>query len=163
MAVAFAVENTLGKLSKWLRILGFDTISDSGDHGLEFFRSAPPGRVLLTRTRSVKKQIRSDRLLFIQSNDYRQQLIEVIRNLEIRFEDIRPFTRCVDCNQIIESVEKRLIRGKVPDHVYDSHEEFQRCGRCGKVFWPGSHASRVMERIRQLFDSERQTVDENAQ
>ena len=156
MTVAFAVENTMGKLSKWLRILGFDTIFDSGAAGLEFFRSASPGRVLLTRTGRVEKQLRSERLLFIQSDECRQQLIEVIRHLGIQLEDIRPFTRCVDCNHVIEPVEKPSICNQVPDFVYESHEEFQRCPRCRKVFWPGSHTSRVTERIRQLFDDGKQ-------
>ena len=155
MTVAFAAENTLGKLAKWLRILGFDTIFDSGAGGLEFFRSASSERVLLTRTGSVQKHLRSDRLLFIRSNEPRRQLIEVIRQLNIRPSDIQPFTRCIECNQRIETVQKRRIRDKVPDFVYESHEDFRQCPRCRKVFWPGSHASRVMERIRQLFDDRR--------
>ncbi|KPJ77691.1 MAG: hypothetical protein AMJ54_06815 [Deltaproteobacteria bacterium SG8_13] len=153
MTVAFAVENTLGKLAKWLRILGFDATFDAGAGGLEFFRSASPHRVLLTRTASVEKQLRSGRMLFIHSNEPRQQLIEVLRNLEIRPEDVRPFTRCVACNRRIESVEKPSVRDKVPDFVYESHEQFRQCPCCGKIFWSGSHASRVMQRVRQLFDA----------
>ena len=160
MNVSFAVENTLGKLAKWLRILGFDTIFDSGAGGWDFFRSAAHDRVLLTRTLSVAKQFRSMRLLLIQSNEPRQQLVEVIRNLEIRLEDVRPFTRCVECNQVIESVEKRLVRDSVPDFVYENHDNFQQCPRCRKVFWPGSHADRVMQRIRQLFDAAQRPSDE---
>ena len=160
MAVAFAVENTLGKLAKWLRILGFDTLCDSGADGVAFFRCAPAGRLLLTRTRSVKKQIRSDRLIFIQANDPRQQLVEVIRSVPIRAEDIRPFTRCIACNRQIESVEKGEIRNQVPDFVYQSHENFQQCPQCRKVYWPGSHASRVTDRIRQLFDDAGQPAGE---
>jgi uncharacterized protein with PIN domain len=152
MTVTFAAENTLGKLAKWLRILGFDTLYDSGAGGAAFFRSVPEGRVLLTRTVGVEKQLRSDRLLFIQSDDFRRQLGEVIRQLEIRPEDLRPFTRCIECNQIIESVEKPLIRHRVPDFVYESHEHFQQCPRCRKVFWSGSHTNRVLDCIRQLFD-----------
>ena len=162
MAVAFAAENTLGGLAKWLRILGFDTLFDSGAGGLEFFRTASSDRVLLTRTSGVEKHLRSDRLLFIRSNEPWQQLIEVIRRLEIRMADIQPFTRCLECNQRIEAVQKRRIRDKVPDFVYETHENFQQCPRCRKVFWPGSHASRVMERIQQLFDAGRKPSDEIA-
>ena len=151
MSVAFAVESTLGKLAKWLRILGFDTICDSGNCGREFFRSASSDRVLLTRTRDVEKQFRSERLLLIRSNEPRQQLVEVIRSLEIRPEDVHPFTRCVACNQLIKSVDKSRVRDAVPDFVYEMHDSFRQCPRCRKVFWPGSHTSRVMQRIRQLF------------
>ena len=160
MAMAFAAENTLGKLAKWLRILGFDTLFDSGAGGLEFFRTVSPDRLLLTRTGSVGIHLRSDRLLFIRANEPRQQLIEVIRRLDIGLADIAPFTRCVECNQRIEAVQKRRIRDKVPDFVYESHENFQQCPRCRKIFWQGSHANRVMEHIRQLFDAVRQPPDE---
>lgn len=160
MTYSFAVENTMGKLTKWLRILGFDTIFDSGARGVEFFRSASPDRVLLTRTGRVEKELRSDRLIFVQADDCRQQLLEVIRCLEIQPEDIRPFTRCIECNDIIESVEKPSVRDMVPDYVYGSHEHFRRCPRCGKVFWPGSHADRAMDRIRRLFDAAAHGSDE---
>jgi uncharacterized protein with PIN domain len=156
MSVAFAVESTLGKLAKWLRILGFDTTFDAGICGREFFRSASSDRVLLTRTRDVQKQFRSERLLLIRSNEPRQQLVEVIRGLEIRPEDVRPFTRCVACNQLIKSVEKRRVRDAVPDFVYEMHDNFRQCPRCRKVFWAGSHANRVMQRIRQLFAAAQQ-------
>ena len=160
MSVTFAVENTLGKLAKWLRILGFDTIFDRGICGREFFRSASPDRVLLTRTRKVKKRYRSERLLMIQANEPRQQLLEVIRSLDIRPEDVRPFTRCVACNQLIVSVEKSRVRDSVPDFVYENHDRFRQCPRCHKVFWSGSHASRVTQRIGQLFDAARQPTGE---
>lgn len=160
MTVAFAVENTLGKLAKWLRILGFDTIFDSAAAGLEFFRSASADRVLLTRTAGVQKQIRSDRLLFIQSDDPRQQLVEVIRRLKIQPQDVRPFTRCVQCNQVIESVDKGSVCDRVPDFVYESHEHFQHCPRCRRIFWSGSHTSRAMQHIRQLFELAQQPSDD---
>ena len=160
MTVAFAAENTLGKLSKWLRILGFDTICSSGGQQLDFFLAASSERVLLTRTRSMARQIRSDRLLFVRSDEPRQQLMEVIRNLHIQPEDVRPFTRCVDCNHPIEPVEKRLIRNQVPDFVYEVHEQFQRCRQCRKVFWPGSHTTRALEVIRGLFDAAVPNTDE---
>ena len=153
MTVTFAVENTLGKLAKWLRILGFDTMFDSGAGGLEYFRSVSAERVLLTRTRRVINQIRSDRVLFIHSDEPWQQLIEVIGSLGLQPGDVRPFTRCVDCNRVIEAVEKRSVCHRVPDFIYESHEHFQHCPRCRKVFWSGSHTSRVRQRIRHLFDT----------
>ena len=161
MSVTFAVENTLGKLAKWLRILGFDTLFDHGICGREFFRSASSDRVLLTRTRNVEKQFRSERLLLIRSNEPRQQLLEVIRSLDIRPDDVLPFTRCVACNQRIISVEKSRVRDTVPDFVYENHDRFRQCPRCHKVFWAGSHASRVMQRIRQLFDTAQQPSGES--
>lgn len=152
MAVSFAVENTLGKLAKWLRILGFDAIFDAGAGGPDFFRRAARGRVLLTRNRSMQDQVPSERLMLIRSDHPAQQLIEVIRHLNIAFEDVRPLTRCIECNQLIDTVQKATIRDIVPDFVYETHEEFRQCPRCRKVFWPGSHASRVAAQIRQLFE-----------
>jgi uncharacterized protein with PIN domain len=159
MKISFAAEKTLGKLSKWLRILGFDALYDPEVNGEVFFDNVQGGRILLTRTRRVQAKHGSSRLIFIRANDPFDQLCEVINALGLKFEDTRPFSRCIECNVPIEPVEKESIRNRVPDYVWDTQENFQQCGRCRKIFWPGSHAQRSMQRIQRLFESgEREDV-----
>jgi len=153
MQILFAAEKTLGKLSKWLRILGFDALYDPEINGGEFFDQVRAGRILLTRTRRVQEKHGSSRLIFIHANDPFDQLREVIGALGLKFEDTRPFSRCIECNIPIEPIEKESVRNRVPDYVWDTQENFQQCGHCCKIFWPGSHTRRSMERIRRLFDS----------
>jgi uncharacterized protein with PIN domain len=152
MKISFAAEKTLGKLSKWLRILGFDALYDPEVNGGEFFDNVQAGRILLTRTRRVQEKHGSSRLIFIQANDPFDQLREVITALNLKFEDIRPFSRCIACNVPIEPVEKKSVRNRVPDYVWDTQENFQQCARCRKIYWPGSHTQRSMGRIQRLFE-----------
>jgi len=163
MKISFAAEKTLGKLSKWLRILGFDALYDPEVNGGEFIDNVQAGRILLTRTRRVQEKHGSSSLIFIRANDPFDQLREVINALGLKFEDTRPFSRCIECNVSIEPIEKESVRNRVPDYVWDTQENFQQCGRCRKIFWPGSHTQRSMERIRRLFESGvGEKVDKNA-
>ena len=151
MTARFTVEKTLGKLAKWLRILGFDACSEPcGSIGSN--ARAVSGRILLTRTRRRCRELQGRPFVFIHSNDPIDQLKEVICGLDLAPRDIRPFSRCLLCNQTTEPVSKDAVRHLVPDFVWESHERFCRCRRCRKIYWSGSHTERGMARIAALFE-----------
>jgi uncharacterized protein with PIN domain len=151
MTSTFAVEKTLGKLTKWLRLIGFDVIYEGDIGAADNAAYASANRILLTRSRRVRPGPESRRHVVVQSDDPFVQLQEVVRALDIRFEDIRPFTRCILCNTPIEDVDKHTVRHLVPDYVWQNQTRFRRCRRCRKVYWPGSHIDRSMQRIKRLF------------
>ena len=153
MKIRFIAEPTLGKLAKWLRILGFDTIYTPDFTPSRLPQEIPPGRVLLTRTRQVQRNFKSGRFLFINSNDPVNQLREVIRALKISQTDVKPFSRCILCNRPIETVKKESVRNRVPDYVWESENAFRQCRFCNKIYWPGSHAARSQARINRLFEA----------
>ena len=101
--ITFAVENTLGRLAKWLRLLGFDTLYEQAIP-LETSEWSRAGRVLLTRTRSIWNRNRSDNCILVKSNDLFDQLAEVIQVLAIKPDSIRPFSRCIRCNNLIKYI-----------------------------------------------------------
>ena len=146
MKTSFAVEKTLGKLAKWLRILGFDTIYDP-----DIKNPVESGRIMLSRTKCI--EYKTDRLIFIKSDKPFKQLKEVIKALGIVNEEIKPFTRCIVCNTKIRAVDKNSIRSIVPDYVWENQDFFRACNKCKKIYWHGSHAKRSMEVIKQLFES----------
>jgi len=151
MPIKFATEKTLGKLTKWLRMLGFDTCEISDQlNGMGV--GIGHDRFQLTRTRKRFEQLNGNRCFFIQSNEPFEQIKEVIQALGITEKDIKPFTRCLECNILIEPVAKDVVRNEVPDYVWESFDEFQRCGQCRKIYWAGSHIERGMERIKVLFE-----------
>ena len=152
MVIRFATENTLGKLTKWLRILGFDVCEISTDEGGKD-TNLGYDRFQLTRTRKRIEQLNQGNGLFIQSNDPFEQVKEVIRALNITEKDLKPFSRCVVCNTPIEPIGKETIRHIIPDYVWDNHDKFQQCPKCHKIFWAGSHIERGMKRIKALFES----------
>jgi uncharacterized protein with PIN domain len=148
MDTYFAAEKTLGKLAKWLRILGFDTIYDP-DH----FDSDESQRIVLTRTKSVFDKHNSGKLIFIKSDQPFKQLKEVIISLGIGAQDIKPFTRCIRCNTQIRTVAKDSIRSLVPDYVWENQDAFKACNECKRIYWKGSHTKRSMDLIKSLFQS----------
>ena len=151
MTFLFAAEKTLGKLAKWLRLLGFDTVFETGIFRDNFVEDLEPERILLTRTNWIRRYYSDHNPIFVESNDPWCQLKQVIRELGIKQNDTRPFSRCLLCNDEIIAIEKELIFGKIPDYIWETNSVFQTCPACNRIYWPGSHTQRSMERIEELF------------
>jgi uncharacterized protein with PIN domain len=152
MIPRFAAEKTLGRLTKWLRLLGFDTRYEFELSGKKFIETLENDRILLTRTRRIQKQFASRKLIFVESDHLVQQLKQVFDELDMQAAQTRPFSRCLQCNALIEMVEKAVIWGRVPDYIFETHDRFQKCPECDRIYWPGSHTRRSLEKIRQLLD-----------
>ncbi|OEU64188.1 MAG: hypothetical protein BA867_14755 [Desulfobacterales bacterium S5133MH16] len=150
--ICFAAEPTLGKLAKWLRILGFDTSYEPGFSTKKSIDSGRKNRILLTRTERVRDGKLPQEFIFITSNIPFEQLREVIDTLGIIYTDTRPFSRCIRCNTCIQPVDKDSVRGDVPDFIWQTRDIFQICGRCRRIYWPGSHTERSHDIIMRLFD-----------
>ncbi len=148
----FLADRTLGKLSKWLRILGFDAIFAPDLKPQSNLNQLRKERVLLTRI--VKNARRSDakRVVFITVNDVHGQLKQVIDELVITRRDIRLFSICIPCNSAKIDVDKQSIFGRVPDYIWETHDVFHRCPQCERIYWAGSHTERCKKIIEQLFD-----------
>jgi uncharacterized protein with PIN domain len=151
MIPCFAAEKTLGRLTKWLRLLGFDTRYEPELAGKKFIDTLEKDRVLLTRTRRIQNQFASRRLIFIESDHLTQQLNQIFCELGLKASQTRPFSRCLQCNTPIAIVEKASILGQVPDYIFEIHDRFQKCPECDRIYWPGSHTRRSFEKIRQLL------------
>jgi len=152
MVLYFVADNTLGKLTKWLRMLGFDTTFGIDSSAELFYDRLEKDRIVLTRTRAIKKQISTRRLIFIRSNYLETQLKQVIVENGIRPLDTRPFSRCTYCNIPIIPVNLHDVCGLIPDYIYETHSEFYTCSQCHRIFWPGSHTKRALKRIAYLFE-----------
>ena len=147
--IRFTAEMTLGKLAKWLRMLGFDTVYAANVTGEKLVYFAR-GRILLTRTKRVWDMKIDKERIFIISNHPFEQLREVVLALGIVKEDIRLFSRCILCNASIRRVDKNAVRGKVPDYIWETKDTFHTCGQCRRIYWSGSHIQRsrdILERL----------------
>lgn len=147
----FAADRTLGTLAKWLRILGFDTICELEISTKLFFDSLEGTRILLTRTKKIQEKFNTHRTVFIKSNFLDEQLKQVVNEIGINQAEIRPFSRCIQCNLPIVEISKDDAYGLVPDYIWETQEIFNKCSQCERIYWRGSHAERSMERINQLF------------
>ena len=151
MRPCFAAEKTLGRLAKWLRLLGFDTLYEPQVAAAEFIDNLGNDRILLTRTRLVRRQPTIGKLIFVHSDHWTEQLKQIILELGLKADQIRPFSRCLDCNIRIVSADKNSLWGRVPDYIFEIHDHFQTCPKCGKVYWSGSHTERSLEMMQELF------------
>ena len=158
MPTSFAVERTLGRLGKWLRLMGFDTLSEIEYPRGTFMQRIESERTFLTRTHQSLRVHAMLRTIFIQSNHPRDQVVELIRKTAIRLEDLRPFSRCIICNEPIVFVSKDDIQRLVPDYVWDTQTRFRQCPKCGRVYWKGSHTERGLKRIIEIFNEPSLTV-----
>ena len=154
MSVCFAVDKSLGTLAKWLRILGFDTAYGPDISSSQLSELLKDHRILITRTKKIQKMFASYPQVFIIPDSLFEQLKQVVDHLGIHPGDIRPFARCIHCNLPIGEVNKNDVYGLVPDYIWETHDVFNRCRQCERIYWSGSHGERSMERIKKLFNND---------
>ena len=141
----------LGRLARWLRFLGFDTLYYSDISDSRLIRIArEQNRFVLTRdTRLVKIRAVKDYLL-IKANDSYSQLLEVITTLNLR--DFNPFSLCVECNgQLTRISDKTEIMDLVPEFVFLNFNLFLKCSNCGKIYWEGTHPQKFKEKLSKIL------------
>lgn len=150
----FAVDCMLGKLAKWLKILGFDTLFFSRIEDDELLRIAEQDeRVLLTRDTGLIQRASHIQALFIESEDWRKQMDQVLDSFELR-EQTQPYSRCIECNQTLKKISKDQAKNLVTPFVYETAEGFALCPFCSRVYWKGTHQQDMEFTIEELLDNE---------
>jgi hypothetical protein len=149
MQARFSVDRTLGKLVKWLRILGYDTLSEPGIADPEFIgRAAREGRIALTRKRRWGGTGVPEGVVVLTADRVRSQVGEVLERLDLHPDPAGRLTRCLRCNSPLEEAGREEITALVPLYVPQRYDRFFRCPACGGVYWPGTHRQRIEEEIR---------------
>jgi hypothetical protein len=146
----FVLDVHLGRLAVYLRMLGFDTGYRNCAGDAELVRiSAEQERILLTRDRGLLKHSAVVRGYWLRETNSRRQAAEVVGRFDLA-RSLRPFTRCLVCNERLRPVSKVEIQKRVPPPVAERHEEFRECPRCLRVYWEGSHYERMRRWIEEL-------------
>jgi len=150
----FVLDCHLGRLARYLRQFGFDTLyrNDYADDELAH-TSASEHRILLTRDRSLLKRSIITHGYFVREFDPRKQLDEVIRRFDLR-NQIIPFGRCTRCNGIVEVVNKAAIEHLLEPKTRRYFDEFWQCTDCGQVYWEGSHVKHMIELTDEVLNSD---------
>ncbi len=135
----FIVTREMGKLAKWLRILGYDCVYFGGTQVADLIIQAlRDKRMLLTRSAALTKYT-GVRVVVVRHDLVEDQLEQVVAELGLSLDDAAMFERCVECNTPLEKIEKEKVKGKVPEYVFETQETFKLCPSCGKYFWKGTH------------------------
>jgi uncharacterized protein with PIN domain len=145
-------DGMLGRLAKWLRLLGYDVAYDNAATDPELARRArAEGRVLLTRDQELAAR-RGLRTLLIRSQVLEMQVQKVRDNLGPPPHPA--LSRCAVCNSALEPVSAATVADRVPPYVLRTQSEFRRCPGCERVYWPGSHLQAMRDQMEKFTNHE---------
>jgi hypothetical protein len=151
LRMKFIADVMLGKLARYLRILGYDTIYfNQKDEGDLIKIAQEQGRTLLTRRARSKERKDIENLLFITEDNPREQLKEVLMYFHLSPFTHSLFTRCLICNERLKDMPREKVEGKVTEYILNSHDTFFLCPNCKRIYWPGSHHERMLREIVRL-------------
>lgn len=143
----FVVDTMLGRLARWLRAMGYDTAypGQAEDSRLLDLARAED-RILVTRDGALARRAGA-RGCLIRSGDVEGQLAEALEKLRLQAPETAWLSRCMECNAVLEANGPESVRDRVPFRVLARHTRFMSCPGCRRVYWWGSHADRIQERL----------------
>jgi uncharacterized protein with PIN domain len=147
----FIVDANAGKLARWLRMMGYDTLFfDGPDDGTMVKLALTQGRTVITRdTEFMKRRAVSSgrvRALLVTGDAPAVQMQTVIIALGLE-KDYRPFSRCLECNVELSRRDKSDVTGSVPVRVYSLQEQYMQCPSCGRIYWRGTHWAAMKRKL----------------
>jgi uncharacterized protein with PIN domain len=146
----FILTRELGRLAKWLRILGFDTLYFNQDNpGSLIVQALRDERIILTRNQRLP-QARGVQIIRIRAETLKGQIPQVVEALNIKLDAQRMFTRCILCNEALTNTEKEKVKGRVPEYVFATQNDFVSCPKCKRIYWQGTHWGNVVDTLKEI-------------
>jgi uncharacterized protein len=140
----------LGKLTRWLRMMGHDVdyFRDADDKVLIDLAESEQ-RVLLTADLELYQQTLKRGLdaFFVESTDLAQTLAELANRFGFKLEVDLDISRCPKCNGSLAAVSKDAVIDKLPKATSKNYDEFWRCSKCGQIYWQGAHWKRILKTL----------------
>ena len=149
----FVADRMLGKLAKWLRVLGYDVVYLRQAADEEIVERLQEGRIFLTRGRRAGSWQQLGKVFVVTANEPKKQLREVVQGLRLAMIDAELFSRCLSCNCLLDTVKREEVRAEVPDYIYQRQSQFHRCCGCGKVYWSGSHSEKMRQQLKEILEN----------
>lgn len=155
MRPRFIVDANVGKLARWLRMMGYDTvfINDIDDDTL-VSKGLEEKRVVLTKDTQVtlRRVVTSGKLkaLLIKDDDVRAQLRQVVEAMKLNRR--QQFTRCLECNETLVPRSRDEVHDLVPPFVFKTQSRYVQCPVCTRVYWRGTHWQRMNHELEQFME-----------
>ena len=147
----FVADVHLGKLTKYLRLCGFDTYYRTDFSDKEIINQAiSDKRVILTRDRGLLKNKKVTHGYWIRSIYYCDQLKDILLHFDLK-NRITLFTRCMECNGLLEDVTKKEILNRLLPKTRQYYRKFKKCRDCNWIYWNGSHYQSMKKNIKTLI------------
>jgi len=145
--ILFVADSMLGKLARYLRIMGYDTFYQPRYPDQRLSELVREGRILLTRNRATARLYSNS--IFIDCDLVKDQLKVVYSTLRLARDHKNWFSRCLICNSPLSKAEGEVARQNVPDFVFFKYpQRILSCPTCKRFFWPGTHRERMVERLK---------------
>jgi len=146
-------DQMLGTLAKWLRICGFDTFYEHENMtDDELLKQAElENRLIISRDKELifRGKRRNLSVLELHTTDIDEQLQQVLKKIKIEKKNI--LTRCTLCNSILQPIDKKEIKGKVLQNIFESNQQFWYCISCQRYYWMGTHCQHMLKKIKHLI------------
>ena len=144
----FVVDSMLGKMAKWMRVLGFDTRYEYLHQLQQVNQYLAEGLLVLTKN---QRWCELSGVVCIGANDPAEQLLEVAAQISLKPGDVHFLKRCILCNELLAPLPRDHAFGLVPDYVFETQVDFSRCPNCQKIYWSGSHPNRMLKRLQDVL------------
>ena len=146
----FVADVHLGRLTRYLRMMGFDVYYKNNLSDDEIVKiSSKERRAILTRDIGILKRTEVTHGYFIRSDNVEKQTQEVVNRFDLQ-KSIKEFTRCFECNSELSKIEKEKIIQQLPPMVAASQNEFFICPKCQKLFWAGTHHQKMLSLVQKI-------------
>lgn len=151
--VKFLCDDNLGKLARYLRMMGYDTYFRSSISDAELLAVMfKQNRFVLTRDNNLVKSIELDRYLLIETDSPDEQLKSVIVQKKLQIDKSEYFSRCFECNEICIDVSGEDIINEVFPYLIKIHQSFKRCPVCRRIYWQGSHYKHMEDKLQTIIN-----------
>jgi uncharacterized protein with PIN domain len=154
MEVKFIADNNVGKLARWLRLIGYDTLLfKQKNDGQMIKRALSEDRVILTKdTQFMKRRLVTNgtlKTIHIKQDDPKLQAQELVKTLNLNYH-LKPFSLCLECNQILIARSKEEVQNLVPARVFETQTQYTQCPACHRIYWPGTHWQAMVKKLQNL-------------
>lgn len=154
MEIKFIADNNVGKLARWLRLIGYDTILFKQKDDAQMIKVAlSEDRVILTRdAQFMKRRLVTNgtlKTVHIEQDAPGLQVQEVVKTLGLDYY-LKPFSLCLECNRALMARSKDEVRDLVPARVFETQTQYTQCLACHRVYWPGTHWEAMGKKLRDL-------------
>ena len=154
MEIKFVADNNVGKLARWLRLIGYDTLFFEQKDDAQMIKIALGGdRVILTKdAQFTKRRLVANgtlKTMHIEQDDPRLQVQEVVKTLKLDHH-FKPFSLCLECNRVLVARDKEEVKNLVPDRVFETQTQYTQCPACHRIYWPGTHWEAMGKELQDL-------------
>lgn len=152
--VRFIADNNVGKLARWLRVIGYDTLLFKEKDDRRMIESAlKADRIILTKDSQIAKRrlVTNGKLkvTLIKEDNPKDQLQNTVKALHLEYY-FRPFSLCLKCNQILIPRDREEVRSQVPPHVFKTQKRYMECPSCHRIYWQGTHWQAMVKELGKL-------------